>query len=125
MVVGLALVVVQSRHTFHAVPYAKFLCKVLKHLLRLILRVDFGQGNNQFPCFNTLSICAAALKFLLTFLCKIAPKGVVCGLIGGVQIFLSCVAGDIGFFQVLYVETFFRKESFVIEIISVRTVVFI
>ncbi len=29
------------------------------------------------------------------------------------------------FFQVLYVETFFQKESFVIEIISVRTVVFI
>lgn len=73
VVVGLALVVVQSRQTFHAVPLVKFLREIFKYLLRFILRIDFGQGDNQFPCFNTFSLCAASLKFLLAHFCEIAP----------------------------------------------------
>lgn len=79
MVVSLAFIVVQSRHTFHAIPPVKFLCKIFENLLRLILRIDFGQGDNQFPRFDTLSVCAASLKFLLAFPCETAPKGIICG----------------------------------------------
>ena len=96
VIIGLALVVVQSRHTFHAIPSVKFLCEIFKNLLRLILRVDFGQGDNQFPCFDTLSVCAAPLKFLPAFPCKIAPKGIVYGAVGGVQVFLPYGTCDIG-----------------------------
>ena len=77
-VVGLAFVVVQSRYTFHAIPLVKFLGELFKYLL-LILRIDFGQGNNQLLCFDTLSPCAAPLKFLLALPCEIAPKFIVCG----------------------------------------------
>ena len=95
VVIGLALIVVQCRHTFHAVPPAELICKILKHLLRLVLRVNFGQGDNQLPCLNTFPLCAAALELLPALPCEIIPKGIVGGAVSGVQIFLSCVAGDI------------------------------
>src|SRR5699024_9131095 len=57
--------------------------------------IDFGQGDNQFPCFNTFALCAAALKLLLAFPCKVAPKGAVGGAVGGIEIFLPCMARDI------------------------------
>ena len=84
VIIGFAFIVVQSRHTFHAIPPVKFLCEIFENLLRLILRVDFGQGDNQFPRFNTLSVCTASLKLLLAFPCEIAPKGIICGSVGGV-----------------------------------------
>ena len=96
VIIGLALVVVQSRHTFHAIPPVKFLCEIFENLLRLILRIDFGQGDNQFPRFDTLSACAASPKFLLAFPCETAPKVILCGAVGGVQVFLSCGTCDIG-----------------------------
>src|SRR5699024_10144760 len=49
MIIRLALVVVDGGHAFHTVPPAELLCKVRKYLLRLVLRIDFGQGDNQFP----------------------------------------------------------------------------
>ena len=55
VVVGLFLVMMESRYTFHIVPSVKFLCEIFKHLLRLIGGVNFGQGDNQLPCFNTPS----------------------------------------------------------------------
>lgn len=57
--------------------------------------LNFGQGDNQLPCFNTLSWCAASFKFLLTFFCEITPKGIVCGSVGGIGVLLSCVACNI------------------------------
>ncbi len=36
VVIGLSLVVVESRYTFHIVPPAKFRCEIFKYLLRLI-----------------------------------------------------------------------------------------
>lgn len=95
VVIGLFLVMVESRYAFHAVPSAKFLCEFFKHLLRLIGGVNFGQGDNQLPCFNTLSRCAASLKFLLTFPCKITPKGAVCGAVSGVEVLLFYFARNI------------------------------
>lgn len=91
MVISLSLVMVESRYTFHIVPSVKF----LKHLLRLMGGLNFGQGDNQLPCFDTLSRCAASFKFLLTFLCEITPKGIVCGSVGGIGVLLSCVACNI------------------------------
>ena len=95
MVIGLSLVMVESRYTFHIVPSAKILGEIFKHLLRLEGGVNFGQGDYQLPCFNTLSRCVAPLKFLLTLFCKISPKGIVCGAVGGIEVFLSCVACNI------------------------------
>lgn len=40
-------------------------------------------------------LCAAALELLPALPCEIIPKGIVGGAVSGVQIFLSCVAGDI------------------------------
>ena len=88
-------VVVESRYTFHIVPSAKFLCEIFKYLLRLIGGVNFGQGDNQLPCFDTLSVCSASSKLLLTLFGKIAPKGIVCCAVGGIEVFLSCVACNI------------------------------
>ena len=95
MVIGLSLVVVECRYTFHIVPSAKFLCEIFKYLLRLIGGVNFGQGNYQFPCFDTLPRRVASLKFLLTFFCKVSPKGIVCGAVSGIEVFLSCMACNI------------------------------
>ena len=52
---------------------------------------------NQFPCFNTFALCTASLKFLLAFPCKVTPKFIVGGAVGGIEIFLPCVACDIGY----------------------------
>ena len=79
VIIGLFLIMMESRYTFHIVPSVKFLCEIFKHLLRLMGGLNFGQGDNQLPCFNTLSCGAASFKFLLTFLCEITPKGIVCG----------------------------------------------
>ena len=68
MIIRLALVVVESRYTLHTIAFAKLLCKIFKDFLRLVSCINFGQGNNQFPCFDTFPLCAAALKFLLAFL---------------------------------------------------------
>ena len=46
VVIGLSLVVVESRYTFRIVPSAKFLREIFKYLLRLIGGVNFGQGND-------------------------------------------------------------------------------
>lgn len=86
---------VESRYTFHIVPSVKFHCEIFKHLLRLMGGLNFGQGDNQLPCFNTPSQCAASFKFLLAFLCEITPKGIVCGSVGGIEVLLSCVACNI------------------------------
>ena len=90
-----SLVVVESRYTFYVVPSAKFVCEIFKYLLRLISGVNFGQGDNQLPCFDTLSVCSASPKLLLTLFCKVTPKGIVCGAVGGIEVFLSCVACNI------------------------------
>ena len=95
MVIGLSLVVVECRYTFHIVPSAKFFSEIFKYLLRLIGGVNFGQGDNQLSCFDTLSVCSASLELLLTFPGKILPKGIVGGTIGGVKVFLFGVARDI------------------------------
>ena len=95
MIIGLFLIVVESRYTFHIVPSAKILCEIFKYLLRLIGGVNFGQGNNQFPCFDTLAVCSASLKLLLALFCEVAPKGSVCGAVGGIEVFLPCVACNI------------------------------
>ena len=95
MVVGLFLVMMESRYTFHIVPSVKFLCEIFKHLLRLMGGLNFGQGDDKLPCFNTPSQCAASVKFLLTFFCEITPKGIVCGSVGGIGVLLSCVACNI------------------------------
>lgn len=95
MVISLSLVMVESRYTFHIVPSVKFLCEIFKHLLRLMGGLNFGQGDDKLPCFNTLSCGAASFKFLLTFLCEITPKGIVCGSVGGIGVLLSCVACNI------------------------------
>ena len=95
MIIRLALVVVEGGHALHTVPPAELLCKVREYLLRLVLRIDFGQGDNQFPCFDTFALCAAALKLLLAFPCKVAPKGAVGGAVGGIEIFLPCMACNI------------------------------
>ena len=57
--------------------------------------LNFGQGDNQLPCFDTPSRCAASFKFLLTFLCEITPKGIVCCSVVGIEVLLSCVACNI------------------------------
>ena len=95
VVVGLSFVVVECRHTFHAVPLAKQVCEVFQHLIGVKFGVEFRQGDDKLPCFDTLSCGAASLKFLLTFPCKIAPKGAVCGAVGGIQVLLFCLACDI------------------------------
>ena len=95
MIICLALVVVEGGHALHTVPPAELLCKVREYLLRLVLRIDFGQGDNQFPCFDTFALCAAALTLLLAFPCEVAPKGMVCGAVGGIEVFLLGVACDI------------------------------
>ena len=95
VVVGLFLVMMESRYTFHIVPSVKFLCEIFKHLLRLMGGLNFGQGDDKLPCFNTPSQCAASVKFLLTFFCEITPKGIVCGSVGGIGVLLSCVACNI------------------------------
>ncbi|OUN08494.1 hypothetical protein B5G40_14625 [Flavonifractor sp. An9] len=95
MIICLALVVVEGGHALHTVPPAELLCKVREYLLRLVLRIDFGQGDNQFPCFDTFALCAAALKLLLAFPCKVAPKGAIGGAVGGIEIFLPCMACNI------------------------------
>ena len=95
MIIRFSLVVVEGRHALHIVPSAKFLCKILQHHLRLILRINLWQGDNQFPCFDTFPLCAAALKFLLAFPCEVVPKRMVCGAVGGVKVFLLFLAGDI------------------------------
>lgn len=76
MVVCLEFVVMECRHTFHAVPLAKQVCEVLQHLVGVKFGVEFRQGDDKLPCFDTLSCGAAAFKFLLTFPCKIVPKGI-------------------------------------------------
>ena len=43
----------------------------------------------------TILLCAAALKLLLAFPCKVAPKGAVGGAVGGIEIFLPCMACNI------------------------------
>ena len=95
MVIGLSLVVVECRYTFHIVPSAKFFSEIFKYLLRLIGGVNFGQGDNQLPCFDTLSFRSASLKLLLAFPGEITPKGIVCGSVGGIGVLLSCVACNI------------------------------
>ena len=95
VVIGLSLVVMERRHAFHIIPPAEFLREIFQHLLRLVLRVGFGQGDNQLPCFNTFTLCAASLKLLLAFSCEVAPKGMVCGAVGGIEVFLFGVACDI------------------------------
>lgn len=95
MAIRLSLVMVESRYTFHIVPSVKFLCEIFKHLLRLMGGLNFGQGDDKLPCFNTPSQCAASVKFLLTFFCEITPKGIVCGSVGGIGVLLSCVACNI------------------------------
>ena len=95
MVIGLSLVVVECRYTFHIVPSAKFFSEIFKYLLRLIGGVNFGQGDNQLSCFDTLSVCSASLELLLTFFCEVVPKVIVCGAVGGIEVFLSCVACNI------------------------------
>lgn len=95
MIIRLALVVVEGGHALHTVPPAELLCKVREYLLRLVFCIDFGQGDNQFPCFDIFALCAAALKLLLAFPCKIAPKGAVGDAVGGIEIFLPCMARDI------------------------------
>ena len=95
IICSLALAVVEGGHALHTVPPAEPLCKVREYLLRLVLRIDFGQGDNQFPCFDTFALCAAALKLLLAFPCKVAPKGAVGGAVGGIEIFLPCMACNI------------------------------
>ena len=97
VVIGLSLVVVERRHTFHIIPPAEFLREIFQHLLRLVLRIGFGQGDNQLPCFNTLPLCAASLKLLLAFPCEVAPKGMACacGAVNRIEVFLFGVACDI------------------------------
>ena len=95
MVVGLSLVVVDGGHAFHTVSPAELLRKIFKDFLRLIPCINFGQGNNQFPCFDTFSLCAASFKFLLAFPCKVAPKGAVGGAVGCIKVFLPCMACNI------------------------------
>ena len=70
---------VEGGHALHTVPPAELHCKVREYLLRFILRIDFGQGDNQFPCFDTFALCAAPLKLLLAFPCKVTPKFIVGG----------------------------------------------
>ena len=86
VIIGLFLIVVESRYTFHIVPSAKILCEIFKYLLRLIGGVNFGQGDNQFPCFNTFALCTASLKFLLAFPCKVTPKFIVGGAVGSIEV---------------------------------------
>lgn len=95
MIICLALVMVEGGHALHTVPPAELLCKVREYLLRLVLRIDFGQGDNQFPCFNAFALCAAALKLLLAFPCKVTSKLTISGAVGGIEIFLPCMACNI------------------------------
>ena len=95
VVIGLSLIVVESRHTFHAILLAKQVCEVLQYLVGVKFGVEFRESDDKLPCFNKLSRCAASLKFLLTFPCEVAPKGIVCGAIGGIKVFLFGVARDI------------------------------
>lgn len=97
MIVCLAFVVVEGLHALHAIPPAELLRKIFNDFLRLVSYIYFRQGDNQFPCFNTLALCTASLKFLLAFPCKVTPKFIVGGAVGGIEIFLSCVACDIGY----------------------------
>ena len=48
MAIGLSLVVVESRYTFHIIPFAKFLHEIFKHLLRLLV----DRKNNLFFVFR-------------------------------------------------------------------------
>ena len=95
MVIGLSLVVMERRHAFHIIPPAEFFREIFQHLLRLVLRIGFGQGDNQLPRFDTFSLCAASLKLLLAFPCEVAPKGMICGAVNRIEVFLFGVACDI------------------------------
>ena len=44
---------------------------------------------------DTLAVCSASLKLLLALFCEVAPKGIVCGAVGGIEVFLPCVACNI------------------------------
>ena len=89
MVIGLAFVVVQCRYTFYAIPFTELVREPFQQLLWLVLCERFRQSDNQFPCFDTLSLCSASLKFLLAFPCKVAPKGIISGTVGCLKVLLT------------------------------------
>ena len=51
------------------------------------------------------------LKFLLALPCKVTPKFIVGGAVGGIEIFLSCVACDIGYSSLDIGYPTFRRVS--------------
>ena len=63
----------------------ELLRKIFKDFLRLVFCIYFGQGDNQFPCFNTFALRTASLKFLLAFPCKVTPKFIVSGTVAGID----------------------------------------
>lgn len=72
----------------NAIPFTELVREPFQQLLWLVLCERFRQSDNQFPCFDTLSLCSASLKFLLAFPCKVAPKGIISGTVGGVKVLL-------------------------------------
>ena len=70
------------------VLFTELVREPFQQLLWLVLCERFRQSDNQFPCFDTLSLCSASLKFLLAFPCKVAPKGIISGTVGGVKVLL-------------------------------------
>ncbi len=66
VVVGFAFVVVQSGNALNAIPTVKGFGKIFQNCIGIKLGVNLRQSDNQFPCFNALSLGSASLEFLLT-----------------------------------------------------------